>query len=217
MYVLGEGVEANALYEMGLERIGCWPCPATDVAEMEAVGDMHPELWARWRDALAGWGMSQEDISRGTWRWRRPGEGGVGPHHMKGLSYEVEGERVVGRVAMDFERAREMAKALGCTPTPAGEGIEFDGIVVREDGSFEFEAGDGGDRARKLGELYALSQRSLHCFGCGLCLGQCGQGAVEMTGGRIYIRDTCTSCRACHRRCPIVRYGAGGAGAGAGG
>jgi len=74
LYILSCGIEFNPLYKKGLERIGCWLCPASELWEFEFVERQHPELWRKWREALREWarGMGYPDtwLEHGLWRWQ---------------------------------------------------------------------------------------------------------------------------------------------------
>ena len=74
LYLLSRGIEFNPLYKKGLERIGCWLCPASELWEFEFVDRQHPELWLKWQEAVREWayGMGYSDawLKHGLWRWQ---------------------------------------------------------------------------------------------------------------------------------------------------
>ena len=81
LYIWKHGLPYNPLYDRGFERIGCFMCPAGNLAEYNVVREAHPELWARWERFLYRWarerlGMSEEEarvwVERGLWRWLTP-------------------------------------------------------------------------------------------------------------------------------------------------
>jgi phosphoadenosine phosphosulfate reductase len=196
LYIKREGIEANRLYEEGLERIGCWTCPASDIAEFEVLKREHPEMWGRWDGVLAGSGLSKDEIKYGLWRWKRPTEG------IKALKEELKIEskkrkRKTGREGFDFERAANMANVLGDV-----EIFDFyfsvNGSKVKKDGTIESASNDP--------VIKSIIERASNCFGCGVCLGQCKMGAIELRDEKAWVTDDCTGCMKCHERCPIVRY-----------
>jgi phosphoadenosine phosphosulfate reductase len=105
LYIFSRGVEFNPLYRKGLERIGCWLCPACELWEFEFVERQHPELWRRWREALREWarGMGYPDawLDRGLWRWQEVPRGQLRlaeelgirlepvPRHAEVMSYKL--------------------------------------------------------------------------------------------------------------------------------
>jgi phosphoadenosine phosphosulfate reductase len=79
LYLMRTKVEFNPLYRQGFDRIGCWLCPACELAEFERVKELYPDLWSKWEERALGWcrerGLPEEWFRLGLWRWRRlPGE-----------------------------------------------------------------------------------------------------------------------------------------------
>lgn len=74
LYILSNGEEYNPWYDMGLDRIGCFLCPASDLAELELVMS-HSGRSEEWRSYLRrkaeeeGWPQAWLDFA--LWRWRR--------------------------------------------------------------------------------------------------------------------------------------------------
>ncbi|MDV0447098.1 Phosphoadenosine phosphosulfate reductase [Methanosarcinaceae archaeon Ag5] len=75
LYINWRKLPYNPLYDNGLERIGCWMCPAAFQAEYARMSEIHPELASVWEDYLAGWaaknGVSKEYTDHGFWRWEQ--------------------------------------------------------------------------------------------------------------------------------------------------
>ncbi|MDR0768194.1 MAG: phosphoadenosine phosphosulfate reductase family protein [Methanosarcinales archaeon] len=73
LYIRWRGLPYNTLYDNGMERIGCWMCPAAFQAEYERMKEIHPELAGIWETYLGGWakkhGFSEKHIKHGFWRW----------------------------------------------------------------------------------------------------------------------------------------------------
>ncbi len=59
----------NPLYYKGFERIGCYLCPASTLAEFHIVSTTHPELWNKWVNVLRKFGCDTSCIKLGLWRW----------------------------------------------------------------------------------------------------------------------------------------------------
>jgi phosphoadenosine phosphosulfate reductase len=210
LYLLGEGQDTNVLYREGLERIGCWPCPASDMAEMERINELHPGMWGRWVRSLRFHGLKDEEISLGAWRWRRLPKGkrtilaGSPRERRRIFHYWRKGDRIEGRAEGPFfEEVKNLSRVFNATF--GADSIEFDGVIIHRDGNFSLEG--PGDPEEKLKKVFGLFERAAHCFGCGVCLGQCREGAVEIGNGRAAVKENCTSCGRCHSRCPIIRYG----------
>ena len=75
LYLMRARVEFNPLYREGFDRIGCWLCPACELAEFERVRELHPDLWSKWEGNALSWceerGLPPEWFKLGLWRWRR--------------------------------------------------------------------------------------------------------------------------------------------------
>ncbi|RLF15793.1 MAG: hypothetical protein DRJ97_02965 [Thermoprotei archaeon] len=79
LYLMRERAEPNPLYEAGFDRVGCWLCPACELAEFKLVEELHPELWNKWEGYLKEWarlhGYPEAWATMGFWRWRKlPGD-----------------------------------------------------------------------------------------------------------------------------------------------
>jgi cysteine desulfurase/selenocysteine lyase len=74
LYLWWQKLPQNPLYEKGIERIGCYPCPSMLESEYEVLKDLHPEYVRRCSEALEQWatkkGLPEEYRLWGLWRWR---------------------------------------------------------------------------------------------------------------------------------------------------
>jgi phosphoadenosine phosphosulfate reductase len=74
LYLFREQAPYNPLYAQGLDRIGCFMCPSSDLAVMEEIEERYPRLWEEWTKRLEAWRLSQnlpeEWITEGRWRMR---------------------------------------------------------------------------------------------------------------------------------------------------
>jgi len=74
LYLFREGARYNRLYERGLDRIGCFMCPSSDVAVLRRIAETHPSLWAMWTERLSAWRIKQklppEWTENALWRRR---------------------------------------------------------------------------------------------------------------------------------------------------
>jgi cysteine desulfurase/selenocysteine lyase len=74
LYLRWQKKDYNPLYEMGIERIGCYVCPAMLESEYEELRSMHPDLAARWDSFITKWatvkGLPPEYSQWGLWRWK---------------------------------------------------------------------------------------------------------------------------------------------------
>lgn len=224
LYLMREGVEANELYSRGMERIGCWACPASELVDLEITRRIHPNFIAALEKKLRKSGASESEIKLGFWRWRKPGraqrrlakELGLEARERsaKEFSYEVAADGNALKVSgtfesNDFERMKSLAKIWDGKIN--GDELILDGAIVARDGKFSFTASDRKDAEEKARFLFGIAERAAHCFGCGTCLAQCKYEAIELRDGKAWITSACKHCKLCHERCPIVRYAIGNA------
>lgn len=78
LHLFREKAPYNPLYELGLDRIGCFMCPSSDIACMKDIEARYPELWVDWERKLKAWGdangKSSEWAAKGLWRIRETNE-----------------------------------------------------------------------------------------------------------------------------------------------
>jgi cysteine desulfurase/selenocysteine lyase len=74
LYIWWQKLPQNPLYEKGIERIGCYPCPSMLESEYEEMKQIHPDYVRRWSGVLERWatkkGLPEEYCSWGLWRWK---------------------------------------------------------------------------------------------------------------------------------------------------
>jgi phosphoadenosine phosphosulfate reductase len=74
LYLFREQAPWNPLYGEGLDRIGCFMCPSSDVAIIEEIQGKYPEMWREWNARLGVWqkahGLPPEWVTEARWRIR---------------------------------------------------------------------------------------------------------------------------------------------------
>ncbi len=190
LYLFSEGADYNPLYEEGFDRIGCYLCPASDVAALERVRELHPELMERFERFLREYaeekGLGREFLE-GGWR-AAAGE--------RGINFGIESispceEGFEGRFSgpVDIERMKNLMKMIG--------GPESGKAKVFPDGRFTV-------KERKMaGTLEKLARRANLCTGCGLCVPRCPEGALELVDGKVRVIGDCKGCLSCLHHCPL--------------
>jgi phosphoadenosine phosphosulfate reductase len=116
LYLFKEGALSNPLYEMGFERIGCWVCPSSSLAEIHSFKALHPDMWQRFEGALLSQGFSEDEVRFGFWRWRRLPKG---QNNLKeSLNLEAgKPKKVLQSYKADRKRAKNLASAFGSAVT----------------------------------------------------------------------------------------------------
>lgn len=190
-----EGIGWNPLYEQGFARIGCWCCPASDMAEFELLGC---GKWQRFAEHLERYaerhGCSHEWLSQGLWRWQRP------PDWADDAGEQALERELTGKPG--DERTGNLLNCLGLVEeTENGWQVNDVSIVVDEN---DIEV----TPAERAAEVKEIVDRALHCTGCGVCVGQCEVGAIRVKQGQAWIDESrCMHCGACSHLCPVVVFG----------
>ncbi|MCY0868781.1 MAG: phosphoadenosine phosphosulfate reductase family protein [Desulfurococcus sp.] len=76
LYIFKHKLPYNRLYEKGFDRLGCYLCPSSALAEFKDVAEEYPELWEKWSRILEEWRVKlaqpAEWVKLGLWRWLTP-------------------------------------------------------------------------------------------------------------------------------------------------
>jgi phosphoadenosine phosphosulfate reductase len=74
MYIMWKKLPYNPLYDSGYERIGCWVCPSSDMAQLNILKENHFELYEKLHNAVDKWreekGLSEDYWKYGLWRFK---------------------------------------------------------------------------------------------------------------------------------------------------
>ncbi len=74
MYIFYKKAPFNVWYTRGLDRIGCFLCPASDLAEFDTVAgnsDRYPQWDEYLNDYMESRGLPKEWKEYGLWRWKK--------------------------------------------------------------------------------------------------------------------------------------------------
>ncbi len=74
LYIFMRGLPLNPLYQRGFDRVGCFMCPTSRLAEFDLVKSIYVDRWSRWEEVLERWRRRWELpriwVDLGLWRWR---------------------------------------------------------------------------------------------------------------------------------------------------
>jgi phosphoadenosine phosphosulfate reductase len=235
LYLMSKGARANPLYERGLERIGCFMCPATDLAELRRVRDMTPQ-YDRWQEVLDSYAKQgdkpAEWLEYDLWRWKRipksvldelciSSEGFVSrtepgsrdaPLEFKGTSgYNpcLEGLSMEGIFSkpLEMDRVRNLLNMIGeVVDSPDGNIAEVQKITVFSEGPVMVKAKDEAELRRKVSRVKEVVFRAMNCAGCGICVARCKNGALKLDGRVRIDVESCDHCGSCFGPCPVVAF-----------
>ncbi|MBE0517896.1 MAG: phosphoadenosine phosphosulfate reductase family protein [Thermoplasmata archaeon] len=235
IYLFSRKANYNPLYRQGLERIGCFLCPATDLAELKKVREMSEE-YERWDALLDEYskskGMPDAWREYDLWRWRRVPESILNELSMKGIDLRanepaqdgdtllefrstkgyspcVEGLSMEGVFTkrLDMGRVANLLNAIGTvTTSPDGEIAEVRGLTVFGEGPVMIRGKTEEELDRRASITKEIVFKAMNCTGCGICIGRCESGAIHLEGRATIDAEKCTHCSNCLGPCPVVAF-----------
>jgi len=235
LYILSRGLRYNPWYDRGLERIGCFMCPSSDIAELDLVKSYYSK-YGKWEEYLRSYALERnlpnDWLRLAIWRWKRipPAmrrkidELGISiPRAIKGkdgspLSLSMtEGFRPctsgglsaegVFSMTLDMNRVANLLNILGPVEYLEDENItRVAESVVFGEGAVSIKA-DTIDGIREFSKkLEDIARRAMLCIGCGICSGRCPQDAINVDGQASIDTDRCIHCEKCLGPCPVSRF-----------
>lgn len=266
LYLFRENADYNVLYEQGLERIGCWLCPASDMADFELVSSKHPDFNKLLKELNKYSKLNQYNpiwITYGLWRWKKPSKGieQLISNNKIILKSEVKkrpDEKVENEffndTSVDIEREQKFEdKSRGLNLYIASEFIDCkygfskegvynkkldmdriynllnilgkpsynksyryctldDVIDVYFDGGIVVKGKNPKEITKQTTRLNEVILRAMECIGCGVCIGRCESGALELDGTegnakKVNVNvEKCIHCGKCLGPCPVINF-----------
>lgn len=196
LYIFSKGAEYNPLYEKGMERIGCWLCPASDLAELETV-KLHTPDFEKWQSILKKFakeqGFPDDWLALGLWRWKdlnqglkdflaRTGRDDLARAIEKKRGFELEISKLGEK---DIERILEFVCIIG--------GAEWDAEKKK------FNVPDE--------KIMPVIMKALYCVGCGICISRCDSQAIKMVNRKVVVDgEKCVACGKCMHPCTVIDF-----------
>ena len=237
LFIFSRNLRYNPWYAKGLDRIGCFMCPSSDIAELEIIKQMFPG-YARWESYLKeyrekrGWPEEWEALA--VWRWKHTPP--AMRNKMKELSIEFEEPEMAEgnaplrlRVAsgyrpctdgglsaegvfsrkLDLERVQNLLNIIGPVEYHKEENIAKTGdVIVFGEGAVTIKDKDESAMSDLRNKLEQIVIQAMLCVGCGVCTGRCKNGALSVKDNRLVLdSDLCTHCGECLGPCPVMRFG----------
>jgi len=228
MYIIANKLKVNPMYSMGFSRLGCWLCPACNIADFVKVKDKFPTMWNWWETKLTEWCSSKNlgNVFRSLdlWRWKRlPGNISI---FLKRHGLGIDMNRIYRGVSVDFfikeieykddtvfvkgflksnERLPMILKTLGEVSNLRELSVVAQDFVltISKKGIFVLKAQNNSLR-KSLKLLLGAYFRSTLCVGCELCSQVCSN--IEVSKEGVVIGDNCSHCSLCSNLCPLVEY-----------
>lgn len=237
LYIFRKGESYNRYYEEGLERIGCFLCPASSLDELAIIEKTYPG-YERWKDYLQRYaesnGFSEGWLRMHMWRWKKLPRPMLEFAEKNGIKFNLESVQRAGRLSLDvlpgyqpcsvgvsaegvFNQKLEIERAcnlMHCIGEPKEEqesnSCTVDGITVFGEGSLIVKGADISEVRKKVWTIEKIVRRAVECVGCGICATRCQHDALEMGRDRkVWIKTSnCVHCGRCLEICPVLSYSA---------
>jgi phosphoadenosine phosphosulfate reductase len=217
LLIMGEGEPYNPWYDRGLDRIGCFLCPASDLAELKLV-ESCSEGYRQWAATLRDYadekGLPLEWADYGGWRWRaiptairqemeRAGipiraekkvfdgpSGNLRLFLQKGVSPCTMGFSIEGAFdrPLHLDRLTNVLNMIGQVVVNEEEGwVAVDGVTVFDEGVLTAKDTDAEMLQKKVERVRRTVVKAEECVGCGVCTGRCSEGALRLELGRVRV------------------------------
>ena len=234
LYIYWKNLPYNELYETGYERIGCWACPSSDLAQFQILEKNHPDHYNQLFIAVEKWRKSRnlpfDYWKYGLWRFKT-----IPIKISNALSINIED---YNQETKNTGFSNLQVESSDCVTQPVTIIGSFSGglplsrissalpilgkvqhnkklnfvrisnknysILVYNDGTFKINF-KTLESANKENIVSVSSSFIYTIFECGLCISECKTKAITFDENSISV-DTllCTKCNRCSHVCPIV-------------
>lgn len=205
LYIMKHRLNPNPLYFRGFDRIGCFMCPASRLAEFEEVRKIHPELWSKWTTFLFNWAekinVHKEWVELGLWRWLGPASPKkVLAKHIDVKNWKQYYEKWIelNIVKMNIEEKQSRYKVQIMLSKPINLELIRDSLYVL-----------GDEHSKRENKLKIVNEKSKTIY----IFASNGEIAVETVGDSwveeildalkvVYRSHYCVKCESCKTLCP---------------
>ncbi len=231
-YIMDKKLPVNKLYFEGFERLGCYLCPAANVAEYYEISRKHPDLWMVWEEFLKTWckkvGMGDYCVKYHLWRWHNPQAQGRRrvetwlrlknnltwrEEYVRRSGFKVSlilGDRLSDRVVVKVEPEINLKSVIDQWK------VVGKAFTVHEDEvKLRLQYGEAVIKKESI-DVYSYNAfedavtilklviRWLTCVRCGNCVTWCPQKAITIHEGKPKVNERiCRGCGICLSVCPI--------------
>ena len=228
LYIFSKGVNYNPWYSKGLARIGCYLCPASDIAELDVVAQELPEFgrWTRYLEDYAAKNDKEDEwLAMGLWRWKLPPKGvrdlakskiekGTVPDPLRLAVSDTHipctlGVRTEGFFMgkLDMQRVTNMLTILGDVDYDEDvEAAQMERYVVFREGLVIIRAESEDQLASQARDLERVVKKAENCVACGVCLGLCENDAIVLNDKAWIVVENCQQCKKCLSPCSAADF-----------
>ena len=197
LYLMKEKAPLNPWYERGMNRIGCYLCPASDLGDFKII-EKYSNILERWFNYLKKYARENDLpdywISLGLWRWLNiPKRFGIKDISEKRKIFSVKKKEGDNEVRFIPNRNINMERLKNLSFVIAEDCIDLENLISARECAEDF-----------LKIIYKTEE----CVGCGICLAYCAFGALYIKNDMILVDEKkCTKCKRClEAACPAVSW-----------
>lgn len=224
LYILAEGIDFNAAYRLGYDRVGCWCCPNNNLRAQFLSRIYMPEQFKAWRQFLIDFAkkIGKPDpevyVDTGKWKARQGGNGlaSSGDIKIRFTNCTTEDHAKIYSLLRPYDdELIGMFVPFGRIAPELGNKLLQETIVLDSRTnipilSIQPFSQDGYEHAVKVRTMNVADHDEVQrmvgyqirkfnaCRKCLKCESLCRAGAISIIGGYYYIdQDKCVHCKKC--------------------
>lgn len=224
LYILAEGIDFNAAYRLGYDRVGCWCCPNNNLRAQFLSRIYMPEQFKAWRKFLIDFAkkIGKPDpevyVDTGKWKARQGGNGlaSSGDIKIRFTNCATEDHAKIYSLLRPYDdELIGMFAPFGRIAPELGNKLLQETIVLDSRTnipilSIQPFSQDGYEHAVKVRTMNVADHDEVQrmvgyqirkfnaCRKCLKCESLCRAGAISIIGGYYYIDpDKCVHCKKC--------------------
>lgn len=224
LYILAEGIDFNAAYRLGYDRVGCWCCPNNNLRAQFLSRIYMPEQFKAWRQFLIDFAkkIGKPDpevyVDTGKWKARQGGNGlaSSGDIKIRFTNCTTEDHAKIYSLLRPYDdELIGMFVPFGRIAPELGNKLLQETIVLDSRTnipilSIQPFSQDGYEHAVKVRTMNVADHDEVQrmvgyqirkfnaCRKCLKCESLCRAGAISIIGGYYYIDpDKCVHCKKC--------------------
>lgn len=224
LYILAEGIDFNAAYRLGYDRVGCWCCPNNNLRAQFLSRIYMPEQFKAWRQFLIDFAkkIGKPDpevyVDTGKWKARQGGNGlaSSGDIKIRFTNCTTEDHAKIYSLLRPYDdELIGMFVPFGRIAPELGNKLLQETIVLDSRTnipilSIQPFSQDGYEYAVKVRTMNVADHDEVQrmvgyqirkfnaCRKCLKCESLCRAGAISIIGGYYYIDpDKCVHCKKC--------------------
>lgn len=108
---------------------------------------------------------------------------------------------------LDIQRTANVLRITGDVELNEEEGwCAVSNVTIFEEGALIAKDKEEKTLKEKVEKIRKIVIKSAECVGCGVCIGKCTQGAINLNDGKITIGEGCIHCEKCLEPCPALTF-----------